>query len=67
MTSLLISPASPAELELVTALLKKMNISALPLSDDDKEDFGLSLMIKEAMNDPEFVSREEIMRQLGQG
>lgn len=65
MTSLLVSPSTPEELMLLSALLKKMNIAAKELTDEEQEDLGLSLMIAEAMKDPD-ASREEVMRKLGQ-
>ena len=65
MTSLLITPESPADMKLVTALLKKMNIATKVLSDEEKEDLGLGFMIMQALNDP-YVSEEEVMRKLGQ-
>lgn len=64
MPSLLISPASPADLKLVTALLKKMNIAARVLSDEEKEDAGLGLLMRQAAGAPK-VSRTAVMRQLG--
>ena len=64
MTSLLVSPASPAELKLVTALLKKMNIATKTLSDEEKEDLGLAILLREAAAAPK-VSRAAVMRKLG--
>lgn len=65
MDSLLITPASAADLKLVTALLKKMNIAAKVLSDEEKEDLGLALLMREAAGAPP-VSRAAVMRKLGQ-
>ena len=65
MTSLLVSPASPAELKLVTALLKKMNIATKALSDEEKEDLGLGMLLREAADAPK-ASRAAVMRKLGQ-
>ncbi|RZK15917.1 MAG: hypothetical protein EOO56_21735 [Hymenobacter sp.] len=64
MTSLLISPASSAELKLVTALLKKMNIATKTLSDEEKEDLGLGMLLREAADAPK-ASRAAVMRKLG--
>lgn len=64
MISLLVSPSSPAELKLVVALLKKMNVSVKSLSDEDKEDMGLSMLMRQAAAAPK-VSREDVMRELG--
>ena len=65
MTSLLISPSSPAELKLIAALLKKMNIATKMLSDEEKEDLGLGMLLREAADAPK-VSRAAVMRKLGQ-
>ncbi len=65
MTSLIVTPSTPDELELLTALLAKMNISAKFFTDEEKEDFALGMLIMQAADDPE-VSREDVMRKLGQ-
>ena len=49
---------------LLTALLKKMSIEARVLSDEEKEDLGLGLMMREAKNSPR-VSRDAVMQKLG--
>ena len=64
MESLLITPSSSEELALLKALLKKMSIEAKVLSDEEKEDLGLGLMMREAKNSPR-VSRDSVMRKLG--
>ena len=64
MPSLLISPSSPAELKLLTALLKKMNIATKVLSDEEKEDLGLGMLMRQAAEAPK-VSRAVVMRKLG--
>ena len=64
MPSILIHPASDEELTLLTALFKKMSIAARVLSDEEKEDLGLGLMMREAEKSPR-VSRESVMRKLG--
>lgn len=64
MPSLLITPASDEELLLLTAMLKKMSIVTRVLSDEEKEDLGLGLMMGEAKNSGR-VSRESVMRKLG--
>lgn len=66
MNSLLVSPSSAAELKLVLALLKKMDIATKILSDEEKEDLGLSLLIRQGVGGPK-VSREAVMRKLNQG
>ena len=64
MKSLLVTPSSNEDLALLTALLKKMSIEARVLSDEEKEDLGLGLMMREAKNSPR-VSRDAVMRKLG--
>ena len=66
MTSLLVSPNSPAELKLLTALLKQMNIAAKVLTDDEKEDMGLGLLIKQAAGASK-VTRQAVMQKLRRG
>jgi hypothetical protein len=64
MDSLLVTPSSAADLKLLTALLKKMNVAVKLISDEEKEDLGMGLLMKEAKGSPK-VSRESVMRQLG--
>ena len=66
MNSLLVSPASLAELRLLTALLKQMNITAKILTDDEKEDLGLGLLMKQAAGASQ-VTRQVVMQKLGRG
>ncbi len=63
MKSLVITPKDTKELNLVSELLQKMGISSKVLSEEEKEDAGLLLMMQEAdKNDT--VSREEIVNKL---
>ncbi len=64
MQSLLITPKDGAELELLSALLSRMNITTTVIDDDDKEDIGLGILMQEA-NRNEQVSRESIFKALG--
>jgi hypothetical protein len=63
MESIVISPKTKDEARLIADLLKKMNISSTTISDDEKEDIGLLMMIKEADRN-EKVTREEVMKKL---
>jgi len=63
MESIVITPKSKDEAKIITDLLAKMNIDSKVISDEEKEDMGLLLMMKEADRN-EKVSREEIMRKL---
>ncbi|MGF7077930.1 hypothetical protein [Mucilaginibacter sp. UYCu711] len=63
MESIVINPKTKDEAKLITDLLEKMNISSKVISDEEKEDMGLLMMMKEAdMTDR--VSREEVMKKL---
>ena len=47
MQSLLITPKDESELELLSALLSRLNISTRLIGDEDKEDIGMGLLLKE--------------------
>lgn len=63
MESIVITPKTEDEAKLITDLLKRMNISSSVISDEEKEDLGLLMMMKEADRN-NLVSRDEIMREL---
>jgi len=63
MESIVISPKTKDEAKLITDLLQKMNISSKIITDEEKEDMGLVMMMKETDMD-DLVSREEIMQKL---
>ena len=65
MQTLLIETKDTAESILIKALLEKMKIrmKVLNLSDDEKEDLGLSMLMQE-VDWNETVSRETIMSKL---
>jgi len=63
MESIVVNPKNKAEFDLLTALLDKMKIDAKVLSEEDKEDLGLALLMKE-VNRNEMVSRDEIFKKL---
>lgn len=65
MQTILIETKDASEYNLITALLEKMKIrmKVLNLSDEDKEDFGLLMLMQEAdLNDT--VPESEIMAKL---
>lgn len=63
MKSLVITPKDTKELNFVSELLQKMGISSKVLSEEEKEDAGLLLMMQESdKNDT--VSRQEIVSKL---
>jgi hypothetical protein len=63
MTTLLVSPKNHSELDLVTKLLRKLGIDTRALSEEEKEDMGLAVLMKKA-NRSKKVSRETIMKKL---
>lgn len=64
MNSLIVTPASEAEWQLLTSFLAATKIAAKSLSEEEAEDFGLGLLMQEAQESP-MVSRESVMRALG--
>lgn len=64
MESLIVTPRNKAEFQLIFDLLQKMRISNRVLTDEEKEDLGLGLLMKE-VDRTQKVSREEIMAKLG--
>jgi hypothetical protein len=63
MESIVINPKTKIEAKLINDFLEKMNISSKVLTDEEKEDMGLVMMMKETDMD-DLVSREEIMQKL---
>lgn len=65
MHSILITPKSQAEFDLMQDLLKRMRIKArvLDLTDEEKEDLGLSILMDQA-DRASRVSREDILSAL---
>lgn len=65
MQTLLIETKDATEYSLIKALLEKMKIrmKVLNLSDDEKEDLGLSMLMQE-VDWNETVSRETVMSKL---
>ncbi|HEX3384025.1 MAG TPA: hypothetical protein VHS53_02495 [Mucilaginibacter sp.] len=64
MESIVITPKTRDEARIITDMLAKMNISSQIITDEEKEDMGLLLMMKEADRN-EKVSREDVMKKLG--
>jgi hypothetical protein len=63
MESIVISPKTKDEAKIITELLEKMNISSKVITDEEKEDMGLLMMMKEVDRNDK-VSREEVMKKL---
>lgn len=63
MKSIVITPKDASELKFVSELLKKLGISSKVISEEDKEDIGMSILMNEVDRNNK-VSREEIMNKL---
>ncbi len=63
MESIVINPKTKDEAKLITDLLEKMNISSKVITDEEKEDLGLLMMMKEVDRNDK-VTREEVMKKL---
>ncbi len=64
MESLLVKPKDEAELKLISDLLKKMRISTKLLSQEEQEDLGLTMLLKQT-DRTQKVSREDVLAKLG--
>lgn len=63
MKSLIITPKTNSKLKLIEQLLKGLGIPSRPLTEEEKEDMGLSILMKQADRSKK-VSRETIMKKL---
>ena len=63
MTTLLITPKNNAELKFISEFLRKIGVAAKPLNEDEKEEMGLAILMKQA-NRNHKVSRATIMKKL---
>ena len=63
MEKLIVAVKDKHEMQLVSDMLKKMRINAKKLSEEDREDIGLSKLMKQAHRS-EKVSREQVMKSL---
>ena len=63
MTSILITPKTKSELELLSRLLKKLKIAAFYFYDEEKEDIGLRILMQEA-DRTKTTNKSKIMRNL---
>jgi hypothetical protein len=63
MESIVINPKTKDEAKLISDLLEKMNISSKVITDEEKEDLGLLMMMKEVDRNDK-VTREEVMKKL---
>jgi hypothetical protein len=63
MKAILINPQNSAEEKFISALLKKLRIASRTLSKEEMEDYGMSILMKEADRSKK-VSRETVMKKL---
>ncbi len=63
MESLVITPDNSEDLSMLKRLLDKLHFPVRVLTDEEKEDIGLGILMMEADRN-EHVSREEIMAKL---
>jgi hypothetical protein len=63
MKPIIITPKDKAEFAFLKGLLNKLKVSARELTDEEIEDFGMSVLMKQADRSRK-VSRESIMKKL---
>ena len=63
MESILITPSTQEEFSLITHLLVRMKIKSKILSLEEKEDYGLSIMMSQVDREKK-VSRDSVMKKL---
>ena len=63
MSSMLINPKNEKEMQFLSELFKKLGVDATVLSDEEAEDIGLSILMKDA-DRSDLVTEEEIMAKL---
>ncbi len=64
MNTIIVQPKTKAEMQLVSEVLKKMRIASKILNEEEREELGLNLLMKQA-NRTEKVTRKAIMAKLG--
>ena len=63
MKALLIKPKNDTETKFISDLLKKLGISARLMNEEEVEDYGMSLLMKD-VDRTKKVSRETVMKKL---
>ncbi len=63
MSSIVVSPKNPNEFQFLSELLKKLGADVKVLSDEEMEDIGLSILLKEA-DRSEVASEEDVLSKL---
>lgn len=63
MDTLIVTPKTAEDLKILTDLLNRLGISVLRLSEEEKEDLGLAILMQDA-NREEKATRDEVMKKL---
>lgn len=63
MSSIVVSPKNQKEFQFVSELLNKLGVRSKVLSDEELEDLGLAVMMKE-IDRSEVISEDEVMKKL---
>ena len=63
MSSIVVNPKNPQELQFLSELLQKLGVDAKVLSDEDTEDLGLAVLMKD-VDRSDVASEDEVMSKL---
>lgn len=63
MSSIVVNPKNPQELQFISELLQKLGVDARVLSDEDTEDLGLAVLMRD-VDRSEVASEDEVMSKL---
>ena len=63
MSSIVINPKNPQELQFISELLQKLGVDAKVLSDEDTEDLGLAVLMRD-VDRSDLAFEDEIMAKL---
>ena len=63
MSSIVVNPKSQQELQFLSELFKKLGVDSKVLSDEDSEDLGLAVLMKD-VDRSDIVPEEDIMKKL---
>jgi len=63
MSSIVVSPKSKKEFEFIAQLLEKLGVESKVLTNEDSEDLGLAILMKD-VDRSDFVSEDEVMAKL---
>ncbi len=63
MSAIVINPKSSQELKFISELLQKLGVQSKVISDEETEDLGLSLLMKD-VDRSDVVSEEEVIAKL---